>query len=201
MLWIGKLIKIESNQFSMTSRAAFIFHGTGSDPSRHWFPWLKRKLEEHGYEVFVPKFPTLEGQNLENWLEVFEEYEDQIDENTVLIGHSTGAVFILDLLDLKDFKIEAAFLISGFIGSLGLEEYDPLNESFAERDFNWDSIRESCGEFHIFHSEDDPYVPPEKARELEEKLDAELFMKKDAGHFNTDSGYTEFPELLVRISI
>lgn len=180
----------------MTSGTAFIFHGTNSNPEQHWFRWLQEKLEERGFEVFVPDFPVRGGQSLENWLDVFELYEDKVDEDTIMVGHSLGATFILDLLDIKSFEIEAAFLVSGFVGALGLEEFDPLNQTFAEREFDWEAIKQRCGEFFIFHSVDDPYVPEEKSRELQENVGGERFLKQDAGHFNTDSGYTEFPELL-----
>lgn len=51
---------------------AFIFHGAGGHPEENWFPWLKRELEAKGLEVFVPKFPTPEGEGLEAWLKVLE---------------------------------------------------------------------------------------------------------------------------------
>ena len=123
----------------------------------------------------------------------------KIDENTVLIGHSTGAVFILNILDERDLDIEAAFLISGFTGKLHDERFDPLNETFAERDFDFEEIRNSAGEIFVFHSESDSYVPLEKAAELAPKLDADLQLVADAGHFNTESGYTDFPELWQRL--
>ncbi len=173
---------------------AFIFHGTGAGKYDHWFPSIAQKLKEEGVDVFRPEFPTPKGQNLKNWLHVLEDQEMEIDEETVLIGHSTGAVFILDLLDERELDIEAAFLISGFTGKLGIE-FDDLNETFAERDFNFDKIKESAEEFHIFHSESDPYVPLEKAAELAPKINANLELVAGAGHFNTESGYTDFPEL------
>lgn len=81
---------------------AFIFHGTGAGKYDHWFPEIKQKLEAEGVEVARPEFPTPENQNLENWLEVLDEQDLDIDQDTVLIGHSTGAVFILDILDERD---------------------------------------------------------------------------------------------------
>lgn len=54
---------------------AFIIHGVGGHPEENWFPWLKKELEKIGYRVFVPKFPTPEGQTLTNWLKTFEPYE------------------------------------------------------------------------------------------------------------------------------
>ncbi|MFB6116092.1 MAG: RBBP9/YdeN family alpha/beta hydrolase [Candidatus Nanosalina sp.] len=174
---------------------AFIFHGTGAGKYDHWFPSIAQKLEDEGVEVCRPEFPTPEGQNLENWLEVLDEQDLKIDQDTVLIGYSTGAVFILDILQEKDVEIVAAFLISGFTGKLHDERFDPLNKTFAERDFDFEKIKNSAGGFLVFHSESDPYVPLEKAAELAPKLDANLELVAGAGHFNTESGYTDFPEL------
>ena len=174
---------------------AFIFHGTGAGKYDHWFPEIAKKLEEEGVTVCRPEFPTPQDQNLQNWLKVLDQQDLSIDEETVLIGHSTGAVFILDLLQERDLEIKSAFLISGFTGKLHDERFDPLNKTFAERDFDFEKIKDSAGKFYLFHSESDPYVPLEKAAELAPKLDAELELVAGAGHFNTESGYTEFPEL------
>lgn len=174
---------------------AFIFHGTGAGQYDHWFPDIKQKIEAEGVEVCVPEFPTPEAQNLNNWLQVLESEGLEIDEETVLIGHSTGAVFILNILERLDFEIEAAFLISGFTGPLNDERFDPLNETFAERDFDFESIKASAKDIYVYHSASDPYVPVEKAGELVEDLDANFELVADAGHFNTEAGYTDFPEL------
>lgn len=175
---------------------AFIFHGTGASSNSHWIPWMKEKLEERGLEVYTPDFPTPEDQDLENWMKILENYPD-IDEETILIGHSTGAVFILSILEKVE-NVKAAYLISGFTGKLGIE-FDELNETFAEKEFNFENIRNSSEELHVFHSASDPYVPLEKAEELARNLEASLHLKAEAGHFNTDSGYTEFPELFREI--
>jgi hypothetical protein len=65
---------------------------------------------------FVPKFPTPKNQTLENWLRVFTELEPQLDDNTVLVGHSLGPAFILTLLE-GNRKIKAAFLVAAFTDS------------------------------------------------------------------------------------
>ncbi len=51
----------------------------------------------------------------------------------------------------------------------------------------------------MFHSDNDPYVPLEKAKELAKKLGVELIMVKNAGHFNEKAGYTKFELLLEKI--
>ncbi len=44
----------------------FIIHGAYGHPEENWIPWLKSKLKELGYRVFVSKFPTPENQSLKN---------------------------------------------------------------------------------------------------------------------------------------
>lgn len=179
-------------------RTAFIFHGTGADPDMHWFPWLKEELEKEGFNVVIPDFPTPENQSRENWLDVFEEYDKLLDEEAVLIGHSTGAVFTLNVLQRYDQEVAGCFLVAGFTGPLGSERFDPLNRSFAERDFDWEDLREKA-EFFLYHSEDDPYVPVEKAESLTDNLEGGLRRYSDRKHINQDSGFTEFQDLLTDI--
>lgn len=179
----------------------FIIHGSYGNPEENWFPWLKDKLESVGHTVFVPEFPTPKNQTLKNWTIVFEKYIDKIDNDTIFIGHSLGPSFILSLLEKLNLPkpIKTCFLISGFIGLLNNEEFDEINKTFVEKEFNWDKIKKNCKKFYIIHSDNDPYVSIEKAEELAEKLGFEVILIKGAGHFNTKSGYSEFPELLKRI--
>ena len=80
----------------------------------------------------MPTFPTPENQNLESWLEVLGDLYSNIGAQTVLIGHSVGASFILSILESLDLPVRAAFLISGFLGLSGNEEFDNLNYSFTK---------------------------------------------------------------------
>ena len=174
----------------------FIIHGAYGNPEENWFPWLKEKLESKGHTVFVPKFPTPENQSLDNWMGTFEKYLDSLDSETVFIGHSLGPAFILSILEKINIKVKACFFVAGFLGLLGNEEFNTINKTFNNKDFNWNKIKNNCSRFYIIHSEDDPYLPIEKGKELAKKLNSELIKIKNAGHFNKDSGYTSFPKLL-----
>ena len=77
----------------------FIIHGAYGNPNENWFPWLKNKLEKLGIKVFVPRFPTPEGQNLNNWLRTFKEYISHVDEKTIFVGHSLGTAFIMNIIE------------------------------------------------------------------------------------------------------
>jgi len=177
----------------------FIIHGSYGNPGENWFPWLKKELEGEGHNVFIPKFPTPADQSLDSWMNVLEPYFKEIDEDTIFVGHSLAPAFILSILEKINVKIKACFFVSGFLGLLGNEDFDKINKTFVTKDFDWNKIKENCAKFFMFHSDKDPYVPLEKAEELKEKLGAELIIIKNAGHFNTEAGYTQFEQLLEKI--
>ncbi len=177
----------------------FIIHGAFGNPEENWFPWLKKELGKLGHEIFIPKFPTPDNQTLENWEKVFQEYKKYLDENSIVIGHSLGVVFLLRVLERESKPIKAAFFVSGFTDLLNNPTFDEINQTFIEKNFNWLKIKNNCNKFYVFHSDNDPYVPLSQAKKLSKKLDTNLNLVKNAGHFNKGSGYSEFSLLLAQI--
>jgi len=173
---------------------AIIIHGAYGDPGDNWFPWLKLKLEELGCQTITPKFPTPDNQNLQNWLGVFKDYEQQVNEDTILVGHSLGPAFILSLLEKH--KVKAVFLVAGFTGKINNQNFDEINSTFTEKEFNWAIIKQNGKKFLVYASDNDPYVLLGKTKELADNLDATYKIITNAGHFNTTSGYTKFEILL-----
>lgn len=172
-----------------------LVHGAYGNPEENWFPWLRSRLEENGAEVEVPTLPTPEGQELERWIQAFDEQVAELDEWTVLIGHSIAVAFILRKLERIESEIKAAFLVSGFGEPLGLDEFDPINASFVEGDFDWRRIRSNCSRFFLYNSDNDPYVPLRLGREVADNLDANFTVVKNGGHINASAGFTKFPAL------
>lgn len=170
-----------------------IIHGAYGNPEENWIPWLKSELEKSGHEVFVPRFPTPENQNLENWLKVFKDHEKYLDKDTIVIGHSLGPVFLLTIIENK--PVKAAFFIAPFVDELNNPDFDNINKTFY-RKFDWNKIKQNCKKFFIYSSDNDPYVPLEKGKELAKNLECELKIVKNAGHFNEKAGYKQFPLLL-----
>lgn len=177
-------------------KTAFIIHGAFGSPEENWFPWLKDELEKLGYKVFIPQFPTPEGQDLNNWLSIFEEYKKYLNEETIFIAHSISPAFVLSLLENIDTKIKAAYLVAPFIELLNNKEVDEINSTFVLKEFNWQKIKENCEKFFVFASNNDPYVPIEVSKKVSDNLNAEFIKIEGAGHFNKDVGYLKFEELL-----
>ena len=180
-------------------RNVFIIHGTGGNPESNWFPWLRQELEKAGCKVFVPKFPTPENQSLKSWLVIFERYMKNLDENCIVVGHSLGVPFLLNILEQARKPIKAAFFVSAFTGLSGNKRYDDLHQTFVDKVFEWKSIRKKCGKFCVINSDNDQFIPLNLGQDIAKRLGAEFIVLNNAGHINQDSGYTKFEMLLEKI--
>jgi len=182
-------------------RNVFIFHGTEGSPQGNWLPWLKRKLKEKDCNVYVPKFPTPEGESLEAWLKVIEDYKQKINEKTILVGHSKGELFLLRLLERLKNPVHASFLVAAPIGVkpiLFYKEDAKFSDGF---ELDWDKIKSNSSKFTVYHSDNDPYVCLDNGKELSKKLNIKLKFIPKAGHINEESGFTEFKDLLKDIEL
>ena len=178
----------------------FIFHGTEGYPEENWFPWMKQELEQKGYKVFVPQFPSppIVPAKIKEWFDVLKNYEQYIDENAILIGHSLGGVFTLRVLEKLSHPIKAGFFVGTPIGIRPILNYDRDN-SFGGFSFDWKSIKNKAAHFIVFQSDDDPYVSLENGEELAKNLNVELDFVPNAGHFNKKAGYLKFEKLRDRL--
>ena len=179
-----------------TKTKVVIIHGSYGSPQENWFPWLATEVQKLGCDAIVPSFPTPDGQSLESWRQAFAEQVGQVEAEMLFVGHSLGPAFILHLLQESPVAVRGTFLVSGFLGLLGLEDFDPINESFVCGEFDWSRIRERAGVARIYNSDNDPYVPLERGQEIAEGLGVQLSVVKNGGHINASAGFRSFPRLL-----
>lgn len=176
----------------------FIFHGIQGHPAENWFPWLKTQLEKKGYHVIVPAFPHPDKPLLDEWMKHMKQYEKDIDEHTIFIGHSLGAGFALRWMERMSQHIQAAFFIAPAWCIMG-NPFDPLMTTFTIGSYNWAAIKQHCSNIHIIQSDNDPYVASSLAEELGKYLNVKPMIIRNAGHFNEKAGYTTFPLLLEKV--
>ena len=143
-------------------------------------------------QVFLPQFPIEEGQQtLQNWLETISPLREYLT-GSIMVGHSLGVPFILNILNYWDVKIKAAFLVGGF-GEQHSAQGEPNMDEFAAKDFDWNKIKGNCESFYIIHSDNDPYVPLDNQDDFRDKLDSKIIIEHNKGHFNSKAGVTELP--------
>jgi predicted alpha/beta hydrolase family esterase len=182
------------------SRAPFrvvVLHGAHGAPDTNWFAWLHTTLDAEGIEVVRPRFPTPEGQSLSAWLGAYDLAVKSLPfAPTVLVGHSLGAAFALRLVERGDEPVAGLFLAAGFVGALGLPDYDTINRSFFAAPFDWAAIRERKGRVvRCWAGENDPYVPLSRSEDMATCLEAPLEVVSGGGHLNSETGFTTFPQM------
>lgn len=178
-------------------KRALILHGTDATPQSNWFTWLKSKLEEAGYDVWLPQLPNSDRPSTKAYTDFLLLNSDFIfDNDTIIVGHSSGAVEALHLLQHlpKKATVKAVFLISVFKDDLG---WDALKGLFSET-LDFAKIKTKSDRFVLFHADNDPYCPMSHAEYIAQQVDGDLTVKVGQGHFNTELSelYQAFPELL-----
>ncbi len=178
----------------------FIFHGTEGYPEENWFPWMKEEWEQRGCRVIVPQFPSppIVPAKIGEWFDVLRQYEDDLTEQSILIGHSLGGIFTLRVLEQLDHPVRAACFVGAPIGVRPILNYD-RDKAFSGFGFDWDTIKTKAASFAVYQSDDDPYVGLDNGKELARHLGVDLSFIPNAGHFNTASGYATFPALRDRV--
>ena len=171
-----------------------IIHGSFGSKDGNWFPWLKNELEKDNKDVVIPQMPVGVGnQNFENWSKVLNELK--INENTIIIAHSIAPIFVCKYLISRKVKVKKLIFVCGFNNYLGINsEYDAVNESMYLN--NLKEIKKYCKNIICFYSDNDPYVKFEVEKKFADSIASEQHIIIGGGHINTESGYTEFKDIL-----
>lgn len=179
-------------------KQAILLHGTGgSDTDYFWFADTKKYLESKGYEVWWPLLPHTEKPNLEETLAFVEENMPSLDEESIIIGHSSACPVILSLLENSMLRVKQVVLVSGF--------YQPLDKAvddgysllmLPDEPFDWERISSASDEIVLINSDNDPWGCTDKqARPVAEALGAKFVLAKGQGHMGSGSFNQPMPEL------
>jgi len=91
---------------------------------KDFVPWLLKNLEINGYLPYNPIMPQPYWPVYEGWARELDRYD--LDEDTVLIGHSYGGGFMVRYLSEHNVKVGKVILVAPFLGFRD-EDVDPQN--------------------------------------------------------------------------
>lgn len=175
-----------------------IVHGFNSWPSSHWFPWIKKELEAEGHSVLIPDLPKPLLPDYSLWMRKLTDTVGAIDENTVFVGHSLGAITALLYIQSRPESERC----TGFVGvaPLAKQRYDLLVGTFFEVPLRFEELKRRIPKMLVLSDPKDHLVPFDDAKYLVEKMQCDLIACANRGHFDGRlNRVTEAKEILQAI--
>src|SRR5205823_3085454 len=124
-----------------------------------------KELEQMGLEVIAREFPDDILAREIYWVP-FLKNDLKADENTILIGHSSGAIAAMRYAEKN--RLLGSILVGGYYTDLGLET-EKVSGYFT-RPWDWQAIQNNQQWIALFASVDDPWIPIEEPRFIQQKL-------------------------------
>lgn len=157
----------------------------------HWMIWLGEELSHRGIEVVIPSMPLAYDPKYEAWKSVFEQYE--ITPETILIGHSCGAGFLVRWISETKRQVGQVVLVAPWMDPT--KEY--TTEMFDDCTIDPDMVSR-CAACTVIYSIDDDKGVITTVNKLKACLPQAVFKEySDKGHFTLEDMKTHaFPELL-----
>lgn len=184
--------------YNIIMKNALILHGTNGNSKANWFDWLKTELEKQQWLIWMPNLPQADKPNIQRYNDfIFQNKNWEFNSESIIVGHSSGAVAILGLLQAlpEGTNVDTCYLVGAFRNDL---KWDSLKDLFITP-FNFEKIKTRAKHFVFIHSDNDPYCPLEHAQYLSEKLGGELIIRPGQKHFSVSTMgdiYRKFPFLL-----
>lgn len=161
-----------------------ILPGSGCTPTRrsNFYAWLERELIARGItaDVRMADMPSPYVCERAVWVP-FTENVFKCDENSIIVGHSSGAVCAMRVAERN--KLRAIVLVAGYDDDLG-DAGERASGYFGPDAFDYDAIRANCdGRVTCVIGERDDLVPADVQRALAAKLDAAVKSCPGRDHF------------------
>lgn len=187
----------------MGMKTVVIVHGWDGRPDEGWFPWLKKELEERGFEVRVPQLPDNANPRIYNWVPTLAATVGTPSEQTFFVGHSMGCQTIARYLETlpEGQKVGGAVFVGGFFKRL-----TGIDENGKETEAHWlttppdlAKVKTHLKKSVAIFSDDDPWVPLDNQDDYRDKLGSEIIIEHQKGHYNEDSHAFDLPIALEKL--
>ncbi len=182
-------------------KRAYIIHGWGGSSKEPLLEWIKEELQKKGYSVKILDMPHTDAPKIEEWVEYLKKEisSEEIDEDSIFIGHSIGCQTIMRFLEKlhKHKKVGKCIFIAPWIDLINLEPDElEIAHPWINTKIDFDRILDHCTDFVCIFSNNDPYVHLDEAEKFKEKLNAKIVILKNKGHFTEKYGIEKLPEIL-----
>ncbi len=171
-----------------------IIHGFGSDSTQGFKPWLKKELEEAGHSVFLPNLPNTNNPSVDEQVDYILK-NTQLNEDTILIGHSLGGTVLLKLLEKISTPVAKAVIVDAPIAPRYSDGDRPDVNKSCDWNFDFAKIKKNSREFVVLGDKNFSVIPENQLRELGQLVGSPTrLVQPEGAHFSR--GSTREPEVL-----
>ena len=171
-------------------KKVYLIHGWGGSSRGGWFDWLKQELPKMNIKVDALEMPNTDYPKIEEWVGYLMNTVKEIDEETYFVGHSVGCQAIMRFLEKlpESIKIKGCVFVAGWFNLKEEASEDDEDLKIArpwlETPIDFEKVKQHTNNFLAIFSDNDPYVPLSDKEIFKEKLNAEIIVKNNQGHFN-----------------
>ena len=184
----------------------YIIHGFMGSNIENWFPWFKEKIDDDNNLCIIPQFPIEIAHHTYNeWkklLDVYYKDFKMINENSTIIGHSTGSICALKYILENKIKVEKLILVSGFNNYLSPDINDihnKINPTYYVDEEKISHIKKYVDKIICIYGDNDPYIPQDVLHNFAKSIGAKEVIIHNGGHINLEAGYNSFQEILTEL--
>ncbi len=182
-----------------------IIHGCPSDKEtamnfetrtydKHWIPWTREQLNKKGINTQTPMMPEPWAAVYDDFKTEFEKHE--VNEETILIGHSCGCAFLVRWLGETKKEILKLILVAPWKIP---KKDNKLKEAFYNYPID-KTIKSRVQKIIMFTSDDEENDGKISLKMFQDSLGGKIIELKSHGHYTfNDMGTEEFPELIEEI--
>src|SRR3989344_739674 len=168
-----------------------ILHGYTGTPDAPRFLHWKRELEKQGHKVVIPSLPNPDRPSEEEQVKAALAAAPY-DENTVLFGHSLGAVVAMKVVEQIKKPIARLVLAGGFVDRNFKDKPRNFDKRF-EWKFDGKKMQQNARTIQILHDVNDYAISEEQVQRLEETIGVKA--ERVAGEGPHFTGEKEIPVL------
>ena len=182
----------------IAQKNCIIIHGCSSPEdktyNKHWMPWTKNELNKKGIPTETPLMPEPWAPVYKNFKKEFEKLE--VNENSILVGHSCGCAFLVHWLGDSKQKIHKLILVAPWkVGS----DVSPVAKQF----YTWTidkSIKDRVDQIIMFTADNEAIQGKNGLKMFHDAFGGKIINIPGYGHYCFSNMNTEeFPQLIEAI--
>lgn len=186
----------------MSQKIVYIIHGWDGSPREPMCEWLRSRLIQENHKAWALSMPNSEKPELDKWVNKLNESIEDLDQNTILVGHSIGCLTILYYLAglHPSKKIGGAVLIAPWVTLTGLDSDEAsIVKSWTENLPGYTEVAKHVPKITAIFSDNDEFVPRDNWEYFQKTFGTENIIEEGKGHFTEEDGVLEIPSALEAI--